>query len=123
MANPNEKKLIGRWGESVAAEYLKKKRYKIIGLNYSRRVGEIDVIATNRKFVVFVEVKLRKSASFALAREFVTPAKQERVRITAELWLQSHPTKLQPRFDVIEIYAPDGMDTKKPEITHLENAF
>lgn len=41
----------------------------------------------------------------------------------AEEWLQKNPQKLQPRFDVIEIYAPDGVDTKKPDIRHWENAF
>ena len=41
----------------------------------------------------------------------------------AEEWLQKNPQKLQPRFDVIEIYAPDGVDTIKPDIRHWENAF
>ena len=67
-----DKKLVGRFGEQTAAEFLKKKHYKIIGMNYSCRFGEIDVIAENKKYIVFVEVKLRKSDSFAEAREFVT---------------------------------------------------
>ena len=52
-----------------------------------------------------------------------TYAKQQRVIKTAMLWLQQNETDLQPRFDVIEIYAPEGVDTKKPIIHHLEDAF
>ena len=72
---------------------------------------------------MFVEVKLRKTADFAAAREFVDGNKQDRLRVTASIYLSQNPTKLQPRFDVIEIYAPEGTATRKPEIHHLENAF
>jgi putative endonuclease len=116
-------KLVGRWGEALAAEYLKKKKYKIIGMGYTTRLGEIDIIAENKKYIAFVEVKLRKSDDFAEAREFVTRDKQRRVIASAKLWLTYHETKKRPRFDIIEIYAPDGTDTKKPRIEHIENAF
>lgn len=115
--------LVGAWGEALAADYLRKKRYAVIACNYRCRVGEIDLIAKNRKFLVFVEVKLRKNDTFAQAREFVDYRKQNRIRATAELYLSQNPIALQPRFDVIEIYAPDGIDTQKPEIHHLEDAF
>lgn len=118
-----DKKLVGRFGEQSAAEYLKKKHYKIIGLNYSCRFGEIDVIAANKKYIVFVEVKLRKSDAFAEAKEFVTRSKQEKIIKTASLWLSQNETELQPRFDVIEIYAPDGSSSKSMIINHIENAF
>jgi putative endonuclease len=55
--------------------------------------------------------------------EYVTDAKAQRVRTTAEFWLIENETKLQPRFDVIEIYAPEGADTKNPAINHIEDAF
>lgn len=119
MAN----ELIGHWGESLAAEYLQKKRYRIIGANYRCRMGEIDLIAEKGKYLVFVEVKLRRSCAFAEAREFVDRHKQERILTAASLYLSQHETEKQPRFDVIEIYAPDGMATAKPLITHLEDAF
>lgn len=115
--------LTGAWGEALAAEYLRKKWYRILAANYRTKFGEIDLIACNRKYLVFVEVKLRKNADFALAREFVDYRKQDRIRATASMYLSAHPTLLQPRFDVIEIYAPDGMDTRRPEINHLEDAF
>ena len=115
--------LLGRYGEALAAEYLRKKGCRILGMNYRTRLGEIDVIAADRRYVVFAEVKLRKNAAFAEAREFVTFAKRQKLAAAAEEWLQKNPQKLQPRFDVIEIYAPDGVDTKDPDIRHWENAF
>lgn len=115
--------LLGAWGEQLAAEYLRKKRYKLLACNYKCRLGEIDLIVQNRTYLVFVEVKLRKVKQFGLGREFVGADKQERLRATALLWLQQNPSDLQPRFDVIEIYAPEGMQTPSPEIIHLENAF
>ena len=118
-----DKKLLGRWGEEQAAAYLRARGWKIIGLNYATRYGEIDVIAENRRYVAFVEVKLRKSDRFAAAREFVTQAKQDRLRLAAESWLAVNDTKKQPRFDVIEVYAPQGRDTPSPVIEHFEDAF
>ena len=70
-----------------------------------------------------MEVKLRKNAAFAQAREFVDYRKQQRLRTTASMYLSRYPTSLQPRFDVIEIYAPQGTETKKLIINHLEDAF
>ena len=115
--------LLGAWGEAQAWEYLRKRKYKLLDRGYRCRFGEIDLIVADRKFLLFVEVKLRKSGDFALAREFVDQKKQMRLRATAELYLSEHPTNLQPRFDVIEIYAPQGTATLHPQIRHLEDAF
>ena len=115
--------LAGAWGESLAAQYLQKKRYKVVATNYRSRFGEIDLIVENRKYLVFVEVKLRKSDHFASAMEHVDRHKQDRLRTTASIYLSQFPTQLQPRFDVIEIYAPMGTETLHPEIRHLEDAF
>ena len=70
-----------------------------------------------------MEVKLRKTDRFAKAYEFVDFYKQKRLRDTASMYLSENPTLLQPRFDVIEIYAPEGTETKYPEIHHMEDAF
>ena len=115
--------LTGAWGETLAADYLRRKRYSIVASGYRCRFGEIDLIAKNRKYLAFVEVKLRKNSDFALALEYVDRKKQDRIRTTAALYLSQHPTELQPRFDVIEIYAPEGIHTPRPEIHHLEDAF
>ena len=115
--------LLGPWGEALAAEYLRKKGFRIEAMNYRTRLGEIDIIAANRRYLIFCEVKLRKTADFAAAREFVDARKQQRLRTTALVYLSQHETNLQPRFDVIEIYAPNGTATKKPQINHMEDAF
>ena len=115
--------LTGAWGEALAAEYLRKKHYKLLATRYMSRYGEIDLIVCDKKHLVFVEVKLRKTAKFAEAREFVDYRKQERIRTTASFYLSECETELQPRFDVIEIYAPEGIDTRDPVINHLEGAF
>ena len=116
-------KITGAWGEAQAAEYLRRKHYSLVATGYSSKFGEIDLIVKDRKFLVFVEVKLRKNAKFAQALEYVDRRKQDRLRITASVYLAENPTKLQPRFDVIEIYAPEGIQTVNPEIYHLEDAF
>ena len=116
-------KLSGAWGEALAAEYLRNKRYTVVAAGYRCRYGEIDLIVRDRKFLVFVEVKLRKSADFAKAMEYVDHRKQDKIRVTASMYLSQNPTKLQPRFDVIEIYAPEGTATLNPQIRHMEDAF
>lgn len=115
--------IVGAWGEALAAAYLQKRRYTVLAAGYRCRHGEIDLIVANKKYLVFVEVKLRKSDRFASAMEYVDYHKQNRLRTTAEFYLSQNETDLQPRFDVIEIYAPEGIDTKKPVIHHLEDAF
>ena len=115
--------LDGPWGEALAAEYLRKKGFRLVAAGYHSRFGEIDLIVQNKQYLVFVEVKLRKTADFAAAREYVNRRKQDKIRVTASMYLSQNPTALQPRFDVIEIYAPQGHATLDPKITHLEDAF
>ncbi len=117
----NRKKL-GSWGEEKAAEYLHSNGYDILDMNYSCRFGEIDIIARYDGYIVFTEVKLRKNSNFAEAREFVTRAKQERILTTAQFYLAQNETDLQPRFDVIEIYAAEGREGNI-EIRHITDAF
>ena len=118
-----EQRERGKNGEERAALHLRLHGYRILARNYRCRFGEIDLIAADREYLAFVEVKLRKSDAFARAAEYVDWHKQNRLRMAAELWLSLHETELQPRFDVVEIYAPEGEATKKPVINHLEDAF
>lgn len=116
-------KLLGAWGEAKSAEYLRKNGYNILAMNYHSRYGEIDVIAKKKNIISFVEVKLRKNDDFAAAGEFVSLHKQEKIILTAQLYLQEQNNpKLQPRFDVIEIYAPEGVSDNF-KLNHIENAF
>ena len=117
-------KLKGSWGENEAAVYLRKHGYSIRGANYRTRFGEIDIIAEDRNYIVFAEVKLRKNAKFAAASDYVDQAKQRRLRATASFWLSQNETDKQPRFDVIEIYYQEseyGIQLK--DINHLINGF
>lgn len=117
-----ERVLLGRWGEALVAEDLRRRGWQIVASGWRCRFGEIDLIARNREFLAFVEVKLR-SGNFAAPREYVDWKKQQKLRTTAQLYLAGHPTQLQPRFDVAEVYAPEGLKTQKPVIRYFENAF
>ena len=118
-----ERRLLGRWGEAVAARELRRRGCSILAAGWHCRFGEIDLIVQDGEYICFVEVKLRKSSDFAQAREFVDRRKQGRLRISADLFLAENPTRLQPRFDVVEIYAHAGTDTTNPQIHVLQNAF
>ena len=115
--------IVGAWGEALAWDHLRKKHYILEAAGFRCRFGEIDLIVRDKEYLVFVEVKLRRSYSFAQAMEYVDARKQERLRTSAQLYLMEHPTRLQPRFDVMEVYAPRGMDTARPKILFYENAF
>lgn len=123
MSVGGDRKLLGRWGEAKVGDYLREKGCRLLAAGWHCRMGEIDLIAEDGTYLRFVEVKLRKNARFAQAREAVDARKQEKLRVTAMLYLSGHPTRLQPRFDVAEVYALEGMETEEPEIIYIENAF
>lgn len=110
----------GVLGEMQAVKYLRKKKYKIIDTNYRTRFGEIDIICEYENFIVFAEVKTRSENSIAQPMEFVDDKKQKNIINTASIYLASHKTDLQPRFDVIEVFWKKG---KIKSVKHLENAF
>jgi len=109
-------------GEDYAAELLVKKGYLIVERNYHSRFGEVDIIAENSEYVLFVEVKTRDENFSVSPVEAVTVGKQRKIFKTALLYLQSHRTNLQPRFDVIGITTKhDSFEVKS--IEYIENAF
>ncbi|MCR4925474.1 MAG: YraN family protein [Clostridiales bacterium] len=113
---------MGMYGERCAARFLRDKGYKIITANYTTRLGEIDIIASDEKYIIFVEVKARGENSIAQPCEFVDENKQRKILSTAQLYLSSYPSDdLQPRFDIIEVFLDDNNKMKK--INHIENAF
>ena len=118
-----DRQSIGLWGEEQAGAYLVRQGYRIEAARFRCREGEIDLVASGGGFLCFVEVKLRRDASMGEAREYVTRSKQRKVRTAALRYLALHPSSLQPRFDVVEVYAPQGMKTLRPVIRHWENAF
>lgn len=114
-------KQTGDRGECCAAEFLQSGGFRIVEQNFYSRFGEIDIIAENQQYILFVEVKTRVKGGLASPAAAVTPQKQRRILKTAEIYLLSHPGELQPRFDVIEVFtAPNG---EVAGLNHLENAF
>ena len=116
---------VGRWGEALAAEYLRRQGYKLLSSGYCCRMGEIDLIGVREGILAFVEVKTRQNERFGQGREFVGQRKQVRILAAAQQYLLEHPScnGLQPRFDVAEVMAPKGTATADPAIYYLENAF
>ena len=113
-----DKMVQGRLGEQLAADFLLGIGYTIIEKNYRVRGGEIDIIAFDGEILVFVEVKTRKNANFALAREYVTRKKQSHIIHAATLYVMRHKLDCRCRFDVIEVYT-----TQNIQIVHLIDAF
>jgi len=109
----------GAQAEEISRDYLEKNGYMIIQQNYKDRFCEIDIIAKNKEFIIFVEVKYRARADFGGAVGAVTPDKLRRMHLSAEFWLsQNQKYKLlQPRLDVVTVVGDIG----DPQITHLEN--
>lgn len=125
MCNSNfDSNKIGRVGESLACEYLIRNGYKILKRNYQKRCGEIDIIAKNDLYLVFLEVKVRKVNSMVSGIEAVDIKKQKKIINTAIIYLKEFETNLQPRFDVIEInYYYRNNSRVLKNINHIENAF
>ncbi|MBE6784423.1 MAG: YraN family protein [Ruminococcaceae bacterium] len=111
--------LFGLEGEEKAAKFLKKQGYRIIDKNFQTRFGEIDIIAENKEYIVFAEVKARSEKSIAEPKEFVDLKKQRKIIKTAEIYLSENTTEKQPRFDVVEVKKENG----KTIVNHIINAF
>ena len=121
---------IGRLGEDVAVEFLKKNGYTVIERNYRASHNELDIIASDKKYIVFVEVKARtykdpNSMPYGRPASAVTFGKRQRTLAAARQYLATHSTKgKQPRIDVIEIFLePSGDGKEVYKINHIVNAF
>ena len=112
----------GNLGEQIAVDLYRGQGYRIKERNYSCRLGEIDLIAESGDTTVFVEVKLRKNARFAEAREFVDRKKQQKILNTARYYLMRTGTENQLRFDVVEVYL-DPENDKAPAVNQITDAF
>ena len=104
---------LGESGEDQAAFYLKNKGYTIVESNYKTVFGEIDIIAQDKKTIVFVEVKTKSNSSFGLPEEMVTQKKKEHLIRTVQWYLKENKYLGKARIDVIAI---------DDEIRHIENA-
>ena len=110
----------GKLGEDLASNFLKEKAYRIIDRNFHSRTGEIDLIATNKGILVFVEVKTRWNASYGRPEESVTPWKIKSIISAAQYFKLLHPElPAALQIDVVAVEL-DGRNQSKT-ITHLQN--
>lgn len=112
---------IGDEGEDLAVSYLESKGWFILDRNYFFEKAEVDIVASDGSFIIFVEVKLRSDTFFGRPEEFVTLKKERNIKRAAEAW--TYERKMETalvRFDVISIVKKSE---KEPEISHFEDAF
>ena len=115
-----DKKALGNKGEDFAADYYKKLGFTVTARNYSCRGGEIDIIAENEEYIIFVEVKARSENALYSPAEAVDFKKQKRLSIAAVKYLAENESEKQPQFDVFEVYSQKGRIYK---VNRIENAF
>jgi putative endonuclease len=111
------RKNLGKLGEKLISKYLKEQGYQIIDQNYRTRYGEIDIVAKDGDFFVFVEVKTRTNRMFGFPEEAIDARKQHKLAVTAEHYLASHHLyEKNYRIDsvAVEINEKDG----KTQIRH-----
>lgn len=110
----------GKEGEELAVRHLEARGYRILARNYRCTVGEIDVVATQDEYLVFVEVKTRRGRTAYPPGLSVNGSKMAKLRELGSYYLSEHPhLNLQPRFDVIAVV----LTAPRPIVEHFENAF
>ena len=113
--------VLGRRGEDLAVEHLTARGLTVLDRNWRRREGELDVVATDRRRLVVVEVKTRSGTGYGLPAEAVTPAKAARIRRLTQAWLAEHRAGwVEIRFDVVAVLVRPGA---APVVEHYEGAF
>lgn len=127
-----DKQVLGKFGEDVVADHLDKNGYKIINRNLHMGRNELDIIAEDDEYIVFVEVKTRsclypESGNFGIPAGAVDISKRKNTVKAARDYLATYYGGKQPRIDVVEVYILD----KKSEfntptvlkVNHIRNAF
>lgn len=109
--------ILGKQGEEIAINYLNKKGYKILEKNFLCRQGEIDVIALEDNYIVFIEIKSRTNTEFGLPSESVTKKKIKKILKAAGYYLYIRNLEnLDVRIDAIEVY----IKQEKYYINHIK---
>jgi putative endonuclease len=118
---PSKRKEVGAIGEKLAADFLKKRGYKIIQRNFRCREGEIDIIAQKDECLVFVEVRTKKNTAFGTPEESVTLSKREKLISLANAYIQAYNKPPQSwRIDVVAVELTP--DNRVSRLEHIENA-
>lgn len=116
MARHNE---LGKKGEQAAATFMKSKGYKVLKRNWRKHRYEIDIVAEDEQYIVFVEVKTRTSRQWGNPEDFIGNAKIRRIVEGADLYLQLNDIDKPARFDIISAV----WDGTNFEIEHIDDAF
>ena len=121
--NPTARLALGERGEDLAAKHLRRQGYKILVRRFKGRSGEIDLVCRHKDWLVFVEVKTRKSDDYGTPSEAVNREKQRHLSKTALDYLRLlHHPRIRFRFDIVEVILRD--DAKRPDdIRLIQNAF
>jgi putative endonuclease len=115
-------KHTGKIGEDIASRHISKNGYTLLERNFRSRYGEIDIIAKDEKFLVFIEVKTRKGTKFGYPREAVDGFKQTKIKDIAGLYLSKKKLwDSNIRFDVVEVILDEFDELKS--ISLIKNAF
>ena len=117
MAEHND---LGRWGEDVAAEYLRQKGYVIVERDWKSGHRDLDIIALDGDTVVFVEVKTRRNCLFTEPVEAVNYQKIRNLQQAANHYIHYRRIDREIRFDIISVVGTIG---SHPDIEHIEDAF
>jgi putative endonuclease len=119
---PDPRRALGVAGEAAVACWYESAGYTVLGRNWRCREGELDLVVTRGRTIVFCEVKTRRGAAFGAPFEAVTVSKQRRLRTLALRWLAAHPDRraAELRFDVASVLAERG---RQPVIEVIEAAF
>ncbi len=111
---------LGKQGEDLAEQFLRRKGYEILERNYRRYRGEIDLVAKDQNCLVFVEVKTARSASFGAPVYRVDERKKRQLgRIAMAYYQQYELYDQDSRFDIVTVTFAGG----QAQIEHIENAF
>lgn len=122
MDKATARQKVGRLGEKVAREFLKKRGYRIRETGFRCRHGEIDIVAQRKDCLVFVEVRARCSPDFGTPEESLTQAKKRRIIASALAYTTSHENLPSLwRIDVVALELDNRGKTTR--IEHIENAI
>ena len=112
-----QRHILGKRGEDEAVRYLESKGYQIIERNFECRQGEIDIIALDEAYIVFIEIKSRTSTEYGLPSEAVTERKIKHMLKTIQYYLYKRKLENEKiRIDVIEMYA----NADKFHVNHIK---
>ena len=127
-----KKQLVGNFGEEIAVKFLLENGYTVKERNIHLSHNELDIVAEDENFIVFIEVKTRSYSNDEGTSDYGTPGmavdrkKRDDTVKASRAYLAKHRTKKQPRIDVIEVYLKQSENTDKPtiiKVNHIRNAF